>query len=275
MRPKTIRQRRKLAFSVVLGVVVVTQLLACAGNPSRRYDARAQALSLLQTERRAGEFVLAVYDNRRPPGPALHVYLEGDGSPWIAGTRIADDPTARRPTALELLARDPEAGILVGRPCYHGHARDQGCEGRLWTGARYGSQVLDSLAAAIEAERTKRGIRQLWLIGFSGGGALAYLLAQRVSGVERLVTLGANLDVDAWTSLHGYLPLAASLNPANSQPLSARIRQFHYLGEADRNVPPRLFPDRIRQTPEVVVRRLEGFDHGCCWVDVWPDLLYR
>lgn len=268
-----IRQRRELILSVVLGVAIVTQLVGCGNLPARKYDTAAAALGLARAERGGDGFVQAIYVKDRLRGPVLHVYLEGDGTPWVSGRWVSADPTPRRPLALELLARDPQGGILVGRPCYHGHAGDLGCGPELWTDRRYGERVLASFVTVIEAERQARGAEQLWLVGYSGGGTLAYLLADRLPAVSRLVTLAGNLDTDAWTARHGYLPLAGSFNPATRRPLPPRIHQVHYLGERDQNVPPGLFPDVIRTSPGADVRLLAGFSHGCCWVEKWPELL--
>lgn len=194
----------------------------------------------------------------------LHVYIEGDGTPWVRRTRIAGDPTPREPLALRLMEQDRAFSAYVGRPCYWGLARSENCEPRLWTSARYSREVVDSMRAVIRGLLDEHGSRQLVLIGHSGGGTLAMLLAPRFEETTAVITIAANLDVDAWTSLHRYLPLHESLNPMELPPLPPRIRQMHLAGGKDDNVPPRLIANAIV---------FPHFDHHCCWVREWPRIL--
>jgi len=73
---------------------------------------------------------------------ALHVYLEGDGSPWKYRVITLPDPTPRDPLALRLMAHDPAPSVYVGRPCYNGTSKDPGCNPSLWTSGRYSIKVV-------------------------------------------------------------------------------------------------------------------------------------
>ena len=203
----------------------------------------------------------------------LHVYLEGDGLPFLTPTRISADPTPRNPLALRLLVRDPAPAVYLGRPCYHGEAHAAGCTPRLWTDARYGERVVASMAAALR--RLAGRERPLVLIGYSGGGTLAMLLAPRLGNTVRVVTIAGNLDVAAWTQYHRYTPLGGSLDPATQAPLPANITQLHLAGAGDRRVPPRLLAPVVARQSNAVLVVLPGFDHTCCWEAQWPALLAR
>ena len=63
------------------------------------------------------------------------------------------------------------------------------------------------------------------------------LSASRVPQSVAVITVAANLDIDAWTDLHGDLRLVGSLNPARQPPLPDRVVQIHYAGGRDRLVP--------------------------------------
>jgi hypothetical protein len=206
-------------------------------------------------------------DPRRP----LHVYLEGDGLPFRTPTRINADPTPRNPLALRLMLRDPAPAVYVGRPCYHGEAAAPGCSPVRWTTGRYAEPVVASMAAALR--RLAGPERPLVLIGYSGGGVFAMLLAARLESVVRVVSIAANLDIDRWAALHGYTPLATSLNPAAAPPLPARIQQLHLAGADDRQVPPWLSAPLAARQPAAEHRVLAGFDHRCCWESAWPALM--
>ncbi len=205
-------------------------------------------------------------------GP-LHVYLDGDGSPWRNRHTVAIDPTPRRPLMLRLMAYDPRPSLYLGRPCYHGQHAAPGCSPLLWTSHRYSSEVVDSLAAALRGYLADHPHPELVFIGHSGGGTLAMLLAERFAQTRAVLTLAANLDLDAWTTLHDYSPLSGSLDPAVRAPLPARIAQLHLAGADDDNVPAALIESVTRRQPCAEFRVLAGHDHFCCWERDWPRLL--
>jgi pimeloyl-ACP methyl ester carboxylesterase len=114
---------------------------------------------------------------------------------------------------------------------------------------------------------------RITLVGYSGGGVLAMLIAERLARVERIITLAANLDIDAWADLHGYSRLAGSLNPAARSPLPDQIHRTHLAGALDLTVPPGLIQAVAARDTQAEVKVLSDFDHRCCWVERWPELL--
>jgi len=242
--------------------------------PATSFDGEAQRLGLAPGEIEGAGHRLRTYANTHlqtsPAHPAdarLHVYLDGDGRPFMRRLQVARDPTPRDPLTLQLLAADPGPAIYLGRPCYHG--RDADCDPRLWTTARYGDTIVGSLTAAIAAIIEERAPARVVLIGYSGGGALAVLIADRLQSVDAVVTIAANLDTDAWTRHHGYTPLVESLNPARAD-WQRQVAQLHFAGAVDTNVPPDLQAAFAARLPDAEFRTVEGFGHRCCWVDAWP-----
>jgi pimeloyl-ACP methyl ester carboxylesterase len=199
------------------------------------------------------------------PGTTLHVYLDGDGVPWLGGYPTAD-PTPRDPLVLDLMTLDPGPAVYLGRPCYHGLG-EPSCSSELWTSARYSAAVVDSMAAAARSVLSARGAERVVWLGYSGGGALAVLLAARLPETAGVVTVAANLDVEAWAEQQGWSPLTGSLNPARQPPLPRHVYQRHYAGGRDRTVPPETVPS----TSDLVV--VEDYDHRCCWALIWPAVL--
>ncbi len=203
----------------------------------------------------------------------LHVYVEHDGTPWLDLTHPAADPTPRMPLALELMGQDTGPRLFLGRPCYFAPQKEPACTPLLWTHQRYSPQVVASMVAALRRFLTPHPFRRVVLIGYSGGGTVAWLMAAQVPETVAIVTVAANLDIDDWTRIHDYSPLAGSLNPALMPPLSPTISQFHYVGGRDRNVPPSVVQSFARRHPEARVIELADFDHECCWMERWPNLL--
>jgi hypothetical protein len=248
---------------------------AACSTPTSRIGKAATGLGFTQHTVDGTQFSHAVFTKTAgTPGSALHVYLDGDGSPWIRGRWIAKDPTPADPFTLQLMAADPSPAVYVGRPCYHGLV-SPACTQALWTSARYSETVVASMAAAVSRVRARHGTPDLVLVGYSGGGTLAMLVAGRLPNVRAVVTIAANLDVDSWSELHGYLPLAGSLNPARSAPLHPDIVQMHYAGAKDENVPPGIVVAVASAQANATVTVVPGFDHRCCWLERWPEMLGR
>ena len=257
-----------------LGVLVGLSCLISCLAPATRIDHQAQRIGFQRTVIEGTEFEHVVYESQESgvEGP-LHIYLEGDGSPWIKETRVAADPTPRRAYALELMALDPSASAYIGRPCYHGQEGAQPCDPLLWTHKRYSKPVVDSMESVIRQIAAGKAQQELVLVGYSGGGVLAMLLAERLEATRSVVTIAANLDIDAWTDLHGYSPLADSLNPARRPPLPPFIHQFHLAGGRDERVPAQIIESVADLQPGSELLLYPEFDHTCCWLEIWPEVL--
>jgi dienelactone hydrolase len=263
------RLRRGLASA---GVAL---LLAGCATPTELIAARIDELGFTQTTLTGTTFHHWVAQAGQPTDRgAIHVYVDHDGSPWANPERVSTDPTPRHPLALELMARDGGQRVYLGRPCYFGRMSDTGCAPRMWTDERYSEEVVRSLAAVVNHIVDSQGKPAgVVLIGVSGGGTIAWLMAPHVPATTAVITVAANLDVKAWTSLHHYTPLTGSLDPATQAPLPPRIRQVHLVGGRDANVPPALVrPVALRQ-PQAQVVEIAEFDHVCCWLERWPVLL--
>jgi len=270
---------------LLLGLVVMTNLLGCA-TPVQRIDKLAEKFGFEREIIGSEKFQHIVYYNRpfidlktkKPITPfdksLLHIYLEGDGSPWSRRQMVAADPTPRKPLALRLMAKDDQPSVYIGRPCYLGFSQSDACNPLLWTHQRYAQTIVDSMVEVANKIIIKREFHRVRLIGYSGGGVLAMLMADSIPQTDSVVTIAANLDIDAWAKYHDYSLLKGSLNPANQPPLKPEIKQWHLLGKQDKNVPPRLVQAVIdRQVGLTKKISFEGFDHVCCWTERWPAIL--
>ena len=215
-------------------------------------------------------FQHVVYRRGAGPSRTLHVYVDGDGTPW-RGRVAQSDPTPRNPFMVDLMALDAAPSVYLGRPCYHGQAATPPCSVALWTAERYSAAVVSSMTAALRRIVGAGGVERIVLVGYSGGGVLAFLLASEVPETTDLVTVAANLDIDAWADLHDFTRLAGSVNPARRPPLPPAIRQRHYVGGRDQVVP-RAVTARGPIPPDSIVE-IRGYDHVCCWKDLWPRVL--
>jgi dienelactone hydrolase len=209
-------------------------------------------------------------------GTPLYVFIEGDGSPWRRnGTLVADDPTPHHALALELATRTPGSVIYLGRPCYFSARNDAACESRVWSSQRYSALVVESMAAVANRYAAANNSHCVILVGYSGGGTLAVLMAPLIPAACAVVTIAADLDIEAWTAWHGYLPLEGSLNPATQAALEPLIQQLHLVGDRDTTVPPRLSRRYFDRLNSDQVWHFAAFDHVCCWVETWPEIITR
>lgn len=265
----------RLVPALMLTLALMKLLSGCA-TLAEHIDAQAQSSGFVRSVVFSPEFKHIAYKNYSVGwARRLHVYLEGDGSPWVHQHYIAADPTPHNALMLELMAVDENPSVYVSRPCYLGLADSPGCGAALWTSARYGERVVASLAHVINALAEEENFSEVVLLGHSGGGTLAMLLAERLDNVRALVTVAANLDIDAWTSHHRYAPLVGSLNPALRPPLEATVWQLHLIGAEDDVVLPESIRSVARRQPNARFRVVEGFDHHCCWEEIWREVLTR
>lgn len=215
----------------------------------------------------------------KPAGTAprrLTVFIESDGAPWQRPSLPPADPTPSSPLALKLaVAYRPQADEAVaylGRPCqYLGPAQLAACPVRWWTIARFGTEPLALLSRQIDALKAEAPGAALRLVGYSGGGTAAALLAAQRGDVACLVTVAAPLDTAAWSAALKVSPLSESQNPADVAQALQKLRMTHFSGSLDAVVPAgvnALFIARAR-TREAVQA---GLGHDSGWLDAWPVL---
>ncbi|MBW2313872.1 MAG: alpha/beta hydrolase [Deltaproteobacteria bacterium] len=221
----------------------------------------------------AGGFVLTRYLRASGPTPRLVVYLEGDAAAWHRdGRHVTADPPPMEPLALRLAGDDPAPAVAwLGRPCQPVADEDAaGCEPSLWSHGRFSEPVVAALDEGLNLLLRDSGARELELIGYSGGGILATLLAARREDVARLVTMAAPLDLDAWIEHHGLGPLDAT-DPARLDATSlADLPQWHLTGDRDATVPPDVLAGFMRRHPTARLEVVPRMGHGG-WADGWAE----
>lgn len=207
----------------------------------------------------------------------LTVYIEGDGLAYATPGQRAMDPTPTDPLALRLALRHPGHGAVawLARPCQYVR-RSRPCRSEYWSIARFAPEVVASTSAALDhLKRSTDGATGLILVGYSGGGALAALLAEQRNDVVALVTVAANLDLAAWVHDGRLTPLSHSLDPADAAARLAHVRQVHFVGAEDRVVGERIIRSFVARLPPgtpVSIIVVPGQDHGAGWGERWPDL---
>ncbi len=256
-------------------ILIIIFLVGCA-TPAFRMDRLALDLGFAKSIVTGTDFKHVIYSNNSPFDDVVHVYVGGDGTPWLNNRYVSVDPTPRDPVSLRLMETDTKPSIYLGRPCYNGLFDQKACTPWFWTHGRYSEQVIDSMGVALRTVRASYPKHRLWIIGYSGGGTLAVLLAERFTDdTDVVITVAGNLDIEQWTQLHGYTPLTGSLNPISRPPLPVQVRQLHLIGGRDRNVIEETTRAYVAKFPAAEMVIYSDFDHSCCWADAWSEILER
>lgn len=261
-----------------LAAAFVLALACCSGAREFRLDeataiGRASGLKPLLLQARG--FNVLGFERPGRGQATLTVYIEGDGRAWINPWQPSTDPTPIDPIGLRLAAADPASPLLyLARPCQY--LASDACHKSLWTSARLSTEVVDLYQQLIDDAMRRTESERVGLVGYSGGGALAALIAERRRDVAWLVTIAADLDLAEWVRLQSIEPLSGSIDPADSAATIKELRQSHFVGADDRVVPPAVPEAFVRRMPRPNAARVivePGFDHECCWAAAWPRLI--
>ena len=270
-----------LALVLALALALPALLTACAPTtPELWANLRAKGAEHGFTPLRIPTPPLALSALlKAPPGNApaeyLVVYLEGDGRVLAGRGAVRDDPTPAKTLVFDLAAQDPAPAVLylarIGQfqPQYTGAAYQT-----YWAEGRLGPEAVRAAGTAIATVKTRLAVQRVYLVGYSGGGGLACLLAAQDPDVAGLVTLAGLLDHVWWTSTNHYTPLSASLNPADFAPQLANLPQIHFYGLEDTMITPEMSARFLSLAPFANAARLGvPADHHTGWQEAWPGLL--
>ena len=264
----------------ILGCVLGLALSSCT-TPTERASRMAQDHALTPAVLTTTHFNLMTYASMPlRPGLPLAVYIEGDGHAWLDRSRLSDDPTPRHAMALEFASLDPSPNrVYIARPCQFVVGADgRNCQSNDWSVARFSQDAVVSISEAIDDYMRLSGALGVKLYGYSGGGTIALLLAARRTDVLSVVTVAGIPDTASWTTIRGTTRLWASLNPADFSGTMDAAKQTLIIGAEDEVVPPEVTQSYLSRFPASArphVINVPGQTHGCCWANVWPDLLRR
>lgn len=255
-----------------VALALVALLGGCAPSHTdlrERAAAMAAPAGLRERVLRGASFDIYALERIRQPQAAIRVYIEGDGNAWLTRTRPSPDPTPLHPTALELALQDSSPNVVyLARPCQY--VRSPACNSRIWTVEQFSEPSVGSMDAALNAYKGHK----LELIGYSGGGGVALLLAARRGDVSGIRTVAGNVDSLAFTTHHGVTALQGD-NPASFRAQTNRIPQLHYAGGKDKIVPPLLAQGYQSGLPAGNCSRVvlvPAADHTSGWQQQWKTL---
>lgn len=251
-------------------------LNGCATDPLRHADELAQTAHLQRETVWASPFLLTTYVRITRADRPLHVYIEGDGRAWRNRSLPSDDPTPYRAMGLNLAVVDGAENVLyIARPCqFTPMSANRACQADYWTGKRFAPEVIAAMDQAITHYVSQMPGQSLFLTGYSGGAAVAVLVAARRQDVAMLRTVAGNLDHDAVNRFHDVSLMPDSLNPRDVTQQVSAIPQWHFSGEEDAIVPPFIAQAFVRAVGACArVRIVPDIGHEGDWPARWPQLL--
>ncbi|MBP7056329.1 MAG: dienelactone hydrolase family protein [Candidatus Omnitrophica bacterium] len=226
---------------------------------------------------KAGQFNLLTYQRFKATSDNIRIYIEGDGMAWKTRTRLSDDPTPSEPVALELASVDPsDAVFYIARPGQFPETGSPDCEAVYWSEKRFAPEVVEAFDKAIDALKARSGAKRVELIGYSGGGAIAVLVAARRSDVVSIRTVAGNLDPGAACDFHKVSYLEGSMDPLSVADKLSGIPQRHFSGEKDKIIPSFIaisFAERTGDKDHKRVTKVPAVSHNKGWREKWPELL--
>ncbi|MEH6402934.1 MAG: hypothetical protein V7750_06130 [Sneathiella sp.] len=270
-----------LRINVYLLISLIVASCTSGGDLSnRRTLARdvAAVANLEPGEMDGGLFRFMSWQHIEQPGSAANIYIEGDGLAWKSRSRPSLNPTPRNPVGLRLAAKDPATNVIyLARPCQYIRGKRAGpCDFPYWTDKRFAPEIIDDYMGIIDSLKAQYDIREIHLVGFSGGANIAALLAARRTDVKSLRTVAGNLDHEALNRLHGVSLMPGSLNAAREAFKLKDLAQIHFIGGKDKIVTKDIHKSYARAMGASICNRayiIPGASHTTGWEASWPALL--
>jgi dienelactone hydrolase len=259
----------------ILILIITTLFLTACSNTATQKVASKNGFKHASLP--TGKFNVTTYQKITKPQAAVNIYIEGDGRLLTSTQQYSNDPSPRTATVIKLAALDPNPNVVyLARPCqYAPEDLHTVCERRHWMSARYSTEIVAALNQAINLIKERSAATKINLIGFSGGGALAVLIAAQRNDIASIRTVAGNLDLQTMQDFHGSDPLDESLDPLAVATKVQHIPQIHFIGDKDKTVPTTVaknFSARAQLNPKQV-QVLKGVSHHDGWVQQWPTLL--
>ena len=261
-------------YTIILTIALLSSGCVSKLSPKVRQhtaDTVAQAGNLVQQKIATDDFLLTTYQrfDATADNKQMVVYIEGDGMAWISRDQLSNNPTPVQPIALKLASIDTNANVLyVARPCqYLWPQKMNRCSSRYWSDKRGSEEVISSINQAISIVKQKQNISSIRLIGYSGGGGIAALIADRRADVNEFVSVSGNLNYKLFTQTHDLSPMNGSIDPITVANQIGSIPQIHYVGADDKIIPKQIalsFSDKVKVISDV------SHDN---WPDKWAQIL--
>ena len=222
-------------------------------------------------------FVIRTYQRLIDNNASINVYIEGDGFAYINKSEASADPTPHNPVGLALALADSSDNVIyLARPCQYTLKKSHACQVSDWTDKRFSEEMITVINDALNQAKPNNSSQKIALIGYSGGGAVAALLAARRNDIQSLRTVAGNLNHQAVNQFHHVSPMPQSLNAIDIASQLKSIAQVHFVGGQDTVIPnfiAPLFAQKVGACAQVSI--VENASHSDGWQESWPQLIQQ
>lgn len=209
------------------------------------------------------------------------IYLEGDGLVINKYGEVALNPTPTDPMALRLASIDerPISKIVVNRPfqyiAVNKNRSPENLTSKYWTTARYSNEVIQAILVIIKTYQQLFRFDTIEIVAYSGGAAVALLLAPELNHLTRIVSFAGNLDHVSWTRYHDTQPLIHSLDPLQNIDAIVKVPQIHFVGTDDDNTTLDLahYYQQQLASNNVKIVPVSRFSHDSDWPQIWQRFI--
>ncbi len=274
-----ISPRLIILFSIIIIPVLTVSCATIALFNNKLHSANniAENAGFKKKFIKTSDFTLLTYQKIKKPGETIRIYIEGDGNAWKTKTRLSEDPTPSNPVALYLAAEDDYENIVyIARPGQFISENSARCNSTYWSERRFSPEVINAFNKTIDQINTGAKSSTVELVGYSGGGALAILIASQRKDVLSIRTVAGNLDSQALCAYHRVSPLKGSLNPISYASEVDHIPQRHFIGSKDSVVPEFIalsFAEKVGDKNYDRITVVKGVAHAKGWRRRWKELL--
>ncbi len=267
----------KSYFWIVLLCCVSFVLASCQTYVAGRHRSAERVAEKYHMSKRlvkGGKFWLLTYQKIQNPGAPYAIYIEGDGLAFRTKYEISDDPTPLRPMLLTLAGMDTRTNVVyIARPCQYVMEIDSAvCKESYWSDKRMSDEVVSAMNDAIVNITHKAPVD---LVGFSGGGGIALLVAAKNPQIKSVLTIAGNLDHVAFNQYHHARPMLGSLNPIDYATKIRNIPQLHFSGGKDKVIPAFIGDKFVKASNSKCVHHevIPDVEHQYGWDRYWSYVL--
>jgi pimeloyl-ACP methyl ester carboxylesterase len=261
--------------ALILTALMFAGLQGCASTPARYADSVADRGALQEENVASGPFTLTTYSRIQDINAPVTVYIEGDIQGWWPTTEPGVDPMPDDFLGLRLATLDPSPNVVyIARPCQFALADDTSCDPTAWSRGRHAELIVANMNRVVDHFVVPFTHPHVNLVGYSGGGAIAAVIASRRHDVTSLRTIAGNLDPAATSRYHAADLDEDFLDPMGIATRLALIPQEHFVGTGDTVVPPFLvanFVKAIGPSYCVKVENIPGATHKTGWEQIWQS----
>lgn len=266
----------KLTMHLIILFLFFTGCSQDIPTPNQRLQTLEQIAQKNELEKKVYQLnhfeLLTLHQKNLQECKKIKIYIEGDGLAWKSRNVISNNPTPINPIGLSLMTQEKNCSIYFARV---GQYITQSYDKKYWTSHRFSKTILEDYIQLLDVIKNEYENEIFDVIGYSGGGAFALLIAANRDDIKNVITVAGNLNHSYWSEYLNISPLNGSLNPVNFAYELSHVNQYHLIGNNDKIIPFDVFKSYIQYFQDRSNIQYFLFDaaHNCCWDEIYRNFL--